>query len=121
MNRSTRLVGSESEGGIVAEGLVVVEILITQGDGDDPLCEHGLWIIDDVEGWRGVGEGRVEGVEEPEAVGDLAEGRRPGVGREAPAAGVGDDGLAPEGGKGERLEVTVCRAMALPSQGRGRA
>ena len=66
-----RLAGGELEDGVVAEGLVVVEVLVAQGDGDDPLGEHGPLVVDDEDGVAGVGDGGVEGVEQSEC------GRRP--------------------------------------------
>ena len=60
--------GGQLQRGVGAEGLVVVEVLVAQGDGDDPLGEHGLLVVDDQSGWRGSGMARVEGVEEAEAV-----------------------------------------------------
>jgi hypothetical protein len=75
--------------------------------------------VDDIDGVARVGDGRVEGLEESEAVGDLAEEEGPGVGRDTAAEEVGDDGPAPEGGKVEWLGVTVCHAMAFSSEGWG--
>ena len=66
-----RLSGGDLERGVGAEGLMVVEILVAQGDGDDPLGEQGALVVDDEDGMTGVGDGRVEGVEEAES------GRRP--------------------------------------------
>ena len=34
---------------------MVVEILVAQGDGDDPLGEQGALVVDDETGWRGSG------------------------------------------------------------------
>ena len=48
---------------------MVVEVLVAQGDGDDPLGEQGLLVVDDEDGVARVGDGRVEGVEEADAVG----------------------------------------------------
>ena len=50
--------GGHLERGVGPEGLMVVEILISQSDGDDPLGEHGPLIVDEEErgcaglGWR---------------------------------------------------------------------
>ena len=98
---------------------MVVEVLVAQGDGDDPLGEHGLLVVDDEDGLAGVGDGRVEGVEEAEAVGDLAEQQGAGVGGEPSAAEVGDDGLGPEPGKAEGVAVTVCHSGGLALEGLG--
>ncbi len=96
---------------------MVVEILVAQGDGDDPLCQHGLLIVDDVEGIARVGDGRVEGIEKSDAVGDLAKEQRTGIGGEPATVEVGDDPLAAQGGKVEWQKVTVCHAMALLLKG----
>src|SRR4051794_8407643 len=41
------LAHSDLEGGVGAEGLMVVEVLIAGGEGEDPLSEHGLLVVDD--------------------------------------------------------------------------
>src|SRR5262249_26089493 len=76
-------------------------------------------IVDDIDGVTRVWDGRVEGLEKSEAVGDLAEQQCPGVGREATAEEVGDDGPATEGRKVERLGGTFCHAVDLRLGGRG--
>jgi hypothetical protein len=70
------LAGGESQGGVGAEDLVVVEILVARRDRRDPLRQHRPLIVDQEHGVTRVGDGRVEGVEEAEAVGDLAEQQR---------------------------------------------
>ena len=55
----------------------------------------------------------IEGVEQPDALIDLAEQQRAGVGGEPAAAEVGDDGLGSEAGKVERFGVTVCHRGGL--------
>ena len=67
------LPGGHLEGGVGAGGLMVVEALVSRGEGQDPLGEQGLLVVDDEDGLAGVGDGSIEGVEEAEAVGDLAE------------------------------------------------
>jgi hypothetical protein len=67
------LPGGHLEGGVGAEGLMVVEVLVSQGQGQDPLSEQGLLVVDDEDGMAGVGDGSIQGIEEAEAVGDLAE------------------------------------------------
>src|SRR3954454_4924891 len=92
---------------------MVVEVLIARGDGDDPLGEHGTLLMDDEEGMPRVGDGGVEGVEEPEAVADLAEEQGAGIGGEPAALEIGDDGLVPESGKVEGLVVTLRHSGGL--------
>ena len=92
---------------------MVVEVLVAQGDGDDPLGEQGSLVVDDEDGMAWVGDRRVEGVEEADAVGDLAEQQGAGVGGQPSALEVGDDGLGPEAGKAEGIAVTVCHSDGL--------
>ncbi|CAN5856126.1 hypothetical protein BH23PLA1_BH23PLA1_20660 [soil metagenome] len=99
--------GGQLEGGIVAEVLMVVEILVSQGDGGDALGEDRLLIVDDEFGLAGVGDGRVEGVEEPELLFDFTQQEGAGVGGQSSALEIGDDLLGSEAGKGEGLLVTV--------------
>ena len=81
------LPGGELKHGVDAEVLVVVEVLVPQGDRRDPLGDHGALVVDDEDGVSGVGDGGVEGVEQADLVGDLAEEQRPGVGGEPAALG----------------------------------
>jgi hypothetical protein len=105
--------GGPLQRGVGAQRLVVVEVLVPQGEGGDPLGEHGLLVVDDEDGVPGVGDGRVEGVEEAEAVGAFAEQQGAGVGGEPPTLEVGVDGLGPEAGKGESFAVPVCPGGGL--------
>ena len=108
------LAGGQLEGGIVAEGLVVVEVLVAQGDGDDPLGEHGALVVDDEVGMsRGRGWRALRASKSPSPLGDLAEQQGAGVGGEPAAVEVGDDRLGPEAGKGEGFAVTVCHGDGL--------
>jgi hypothetical protein len=116
--RSTRFsrrqrVGGELEGGIGAEGLVVIEVFVAQGDGGDPLCEHRSLVVDDDREPSGIGDGVVEGVEEAEPVADLAEQEGAGVGGEPAAVEIGDDGLGLDPGKVEGVAVTLCHSGGL--------
>ncbi len=85
---------------------MVVEVFITQGDRRDPLCDHGALVVDDEDGVSGVGDGGVEGVEQTDRVGDLAEQQSPGIGGEPASLKVGDNSLGPQGGKVEWYCVT---------------
>ena len=105
------------EGGVGAQGLMVVEILVAQGDGHDPLGDHGLLVMDDEDRVAGVGDGRVEGLEEAGRLADLPEQEGPGVGGEPAAQEVGDDRLGAEAGKGEGFAVTVCHSGGLAPGG----
>jgi len=65
--------GGDLECGIGAEGLVVVEILVAQGDGDDPLRQEGALVVDDEPWVTAVGDRRVECVDEAGPVGEFPE------------------------------------------------
>ena len=73
-----RFARGQLQHGIGAEGLVVVEVFITEGDGGDPLGDHGHSLVVEDEGRvSGIGNGVVEGVEQPDLVGDLTEQKPP--------------------------------------------
>ena len=82
--------------GIVAEGLLVVEVFVAQGQGVDALPEEGALLVDDEEGVPGVGDDAVEGGGESEASVGLAEEQSPGVAGEGAAGEVGLDPVAAE-------------------------
>jgi len=98
---------------------MVVEVLVTQDDRRDPLGDQGALVMDDEHGMTGVGDDGVEGVEEADPVGDLADQECPGIRREAAALEVGDDDLGPEGGKRQGAAVTVCHRDGLARDGSG--
>ena len=68
--------GGHLQHGVGAEGLMVVEILVAQSESEDPLGEQRLLVVDGEDGMAWVGDHRVEGVEEADAVGDLAQEQR---------------------------------------------
>ncbi|SIO13396.1 hypothetical protein SAMN05444166_2632 [Singulisphaera sp. GP187] len=74
--------GHRAVGRVGAEGLLVVEVLIADGEDDDPLSEHGLLVVDDSGKPARVGNGLVEDVEESESLADLAKQEDVGVGGE---------------------------------------
>ncbi len=55
---------------------MVVEVLVSQGDRGDPLGDHGVLVVEDEGRVSGIGNGVVEGVEQPDLVGDLTEQKR---------------------------------------------
>ena len=61
---------------------MVVEIFLSQGDGGDPLCDHGALVVNDEGGASGIGDGGVECIEEANFLGDLAQQQGAGVGGE---------------------------------------
>ena len=115
------LIGDGPGGGLQrrvgAEGQVVVEVLVAQGQGDDPLGEQGPLVVVDPCRVAGVGDGFVEGPEQPGRLADLAEQQGTGVGGEPAAEEVGDQGLGAEAGKGEGLAITVCHSGGLAARG----
>ena len=76
-------------------------------------ASRALLVVDGEDGMARVGDGVVEGVEESDGVGDLAEEEGAGVGGEPAAEEIGADLLGPEGGKVEGLGVTVCHGDGL--------
>jgi hypothetical protein len=92
---------------LVAEGLMVVEVLIAQGEGDDPLSEQGPLGMHDQGSEAGVGDDAIEGLEPSEPLAEPSEHEGAGVGGELAALEVGDHRLAAESRKGEGVAVTV--------------
>jgi hypothetical protein len=92
---------------------MVVEILIAQRDGNDPLCEHGTLVVDNEDRMAWVWDGVIEFVEESELVGDFSQQQRAAVAGEAAALKIGDDGLGAAAGKVEGIAVTVCHSGDL--------
>ncbi len=90
--------GGQLQGGVVAEGLMVVEVFVAQGDGEDPLGEHRPLVVDDEEGLRGsgmTGRGRRRG----RAAHRLHAAGAPASVVKPAALEIGDDCLGPEAGK----------------------
>jgi hypothetical protein len=114
-----RASGGQLQRRVAAEGQVVVEVLVAAGDGGDALGEQGLLVVRDEFGPAGVGDGRVEGLEEAEAAFDLAEQQGTGVGGEPTAVEVGDDGPGSEPRKVQGVEATVCHSGGLALGGSG--
>ena len=92
---------------------MVVEVLVAQSDGSDPLGEQGALVVDEEQRMARVGDGRVAGVEEADAVGDLAEEQPARICGQASTIKVGDDVLGSEGGEVEGLAVTICQSDGL--------
>ena len=112
-----RFADGDLQAGIDAKLLMIVEVFISEGDGDDALGDHNALIVDDEEGVSRVGDRLVESVEQTDLVGGLAKQERPGVGGEPTSLKVGDDGLGPEAGKPENVSVTVCHGGGLARKG----
>jgi hypothetical protein len=108
-----RLTDGELESGVSAEGLMVVEIFIARGEGDDPLGEHGLLVVEDQWQPARVRNGSIESVEESQSLADLSEQEDARIGGQPPPLKIGDDRLGAEAGKVEGSEVTVCHGDGL--------
>src|SRR5579883_1459450 len=117
--RLGQFAGGDLEGQVIAEGLMVVEILVSQGQRRDPLGDHGALVMDDEHGMTRIWDRRVKGVEESDAVIDLAEQEGPGICGNLSTQEVGDDGLGVEPGKSQRIAVTVCHSGGLALGGGG--
>src|SRR5262249_58412348 len=94
--------------GVVAEGLVVVEVLVATGDAEDALGQKGALGVGDEVGIAGVGEAAVQGVQQAEAPVGLAEEQGAGVGGQGASGEVGLDAAAIQGGEGEGSRGTLC-------------
>ncbi len=66
-------VSGELQGGIPAEGEVVIEIFVSQGDCDDALGKQSLLVMDQQMGLARIGDGVVECVEQSDMVSEFAE------------------------------------------------
>src|SRR6185312_12949534 len=111
--------GDHLEHGVGAEGPMVVEVLVSQGDGGDALREQDALVVDDESGITGVRDGRVQSVEEADSIGHLPQQEGATVGGEPSALEIGDDGLGATPGKVEGIAVTVCHSDGLGYCGRG--
>jgi hypothetical protein len=97
---------------------MVVEILVTGGDGEDPRGEHGLLVIEDPRGGARVGDGGVEGLEESGGPGDLAEQEGTGVGGQVSPWKSATTALGPRLEKLRVGELQSVMAMALLLEGK---
>src|SRR5262249_296917 len=100
--------GQDLPEGIVAEVLMIVEILVASGDGEDALGEEGPLGMGDAVGVAGIGETAVQSVEQSQAFVGLSEQEHSGVRGESSAGEIGEEATATETGKGERCRVTLC-------------
>ena len=92
---------------------MIVEIFISESDRNDPLSDHGALVVNDEDRVTRIGNGGVESIEQPDAIGDLTQEQRPRIGSEPSPLEIGDDGLGPQGGKVEAVKVTVCHCGGL--------
>lgn len=116
-SKPRRLIDGDPQGGIGPERLVIVEILIAQGDGVDPLGEHGFLIMLDACGVAGVGKSLVECVDQAGSPIDFAEQEDAGIGRDATASEIGLDFPGSEAGESKGIRITMCQARRIRSEG----
>jgi len=92
----------------VAELLVVVEILVAQGQAEDALGQERPLRMFEAFGVAGIRQGAVESVEEPQAAIDLAEEQGAGIGGEGAAGEIRFEAAGIESGKVHGVWVTLC-------------
>ena len=97
---------------VAAEVVVVVEVLVAQGQGVDPLGEEVLDGVLDEVGVAVVGEAGGELADDPGESLGLAEQQGAAVGGDVAAVEVGEDLAGAEHGKVEVGGVTLCRHRA---------
>jgi hypothetical protein len=76
--------------GIAAKGLMVVEILVAQGDRDDPLGEHPLLVMDDEPGISRVRNCLFESFKQTDSLADFAQEQSTGIGCQPPTEKIND-------------------------------
>lgn len=87
----TGMIGDGLPEGIVAELLMIVEIFVAAGDGEDPLSEQGPLRMDNKSGLTGIGNDAIEGIDQSELLIGLPEQEGAGVGGEGSAREIGDE------------------------------
>ena len=98
---------------VVAQVLVVVEVLVAQGDAEDSLGQHVPLLVGDPRRVAWVGDDGVEPVDQSQVPVHLAQQQRTCVTGNAAAVEVGDDLPAADTGKDDGFEVTVCHSDGL--------
>ena len=93
---------------VVAQVLVVVQVLVPGGDGEDPLGQQGALRVGDELGVAGVGEGGAQGVDQAELAVGLAQEQGPGVGGDGAPGEVGRNRPPAGPGKGRGGCGTLC-------------
>jgi len=113
------ILGQDLPEGIVAEVLMIVEVLVASGDGEDALGQQGALRMGDTVGVAGIGKTTVQSVEQSQTFIGLAEKEHSGVGGKGAAGEIGVEATASETGKGERCRGTLCHGSG-PLVDRGR-
>ena len=70
---------------------MVVEVLVAQGEGHDPLGDHGLLVMDDEDGVAGVWDDLADGIEQADPLSDLPQQEGPGIRGQPAAQEISDD------------------------------
>jgi hypothetical protein len=83
------VIGKDLPERIVAQGGVIVEVFVAQGDAKDALAQQSALGVGGEFGVAGIGDGVVEGIEQSEAAVGLAQEESTGVGGEVTAVEVG--------------------------------
>ena len=98
----------------MAKGVVVVEVLVAQGDAEDPLGQHGLLVMGDQTGSRGSGMAASRASKRPRRRSTWRSSRAPASVVSRPPRSR-RRGLEPEAGEGEgsRLQSVIAVAWLL--------
>ena len=108
------LAGEEAEHGVVAQVVVVVQILVAQGEAGDALGhERGNGVCGEAR-IAVVGEAAGDAVEQAAVPPDLPEQQRPRIGGDRPAVEGGRDFTTLTALKSERNDLTLCRHRSFP-------
>lgn len=102
------VVGQDLPRRVAPEVLVVIQVLVSGGQAEDPLGQDGPLGVGDELGSPRVGDGPVEGIDQAEVPIGLAEQEGTGIGRDPPAGEVGVNRAAGGTGKRERVRGTLC-------------
>jgi len=109
-----QLARQNRKGRILAQLVVIVQVLIAQRQPEDPLPNQRLELVLDKAGIAPVGEARRKPTHQPEAPIDLAQQQRPRVRGDVAAIEPGHHRAAFYGFKFEQRRRTLCRHRGAP-------
>ena len=118
--RSQRLIridaafGDQLHQRIVAQGLMVVAILVAQRDGEDPLAEHRALLMCDQQLIPRIRNDGVELVDQAELAIHFAKQQSAGIRGDRSPVKISHDLTTRQTGKNDGLGVTLCHVTALP-------
>ncbi len=95
------------------QGLMIIEILLAQGDGEDALAKHADLAVGDQTLVAGIGNGCIHTLDEAEPPFDLAQQEHTAVAGDRTAVEISDDLASAQTGKADGGSVTLCH-VALP-------